>query len=113
MLGSALFDVETKKKLRVFEGPPKGEGARSVAISSNGKRVLAGCADGMLRLWDVETEKQLWQARAFLNSSPKVYAVAISPDGKYALSGGDGWLGWGAPHGPPEDNAVRLWRLPD
>ena len=61
-----------------------------------------------MRLWDVATGRQLHCFR----HREMVHSVAISPDGRYALSGGGGmvqdgkWL-------PGTDWAAHLWRLPD
>src|SRR3546814_2927751 len=50
-------------------------------------RSLTGCTDGGARLWDVKTGALLHHWK---NDGP-VVTVAISPDGRYALTGsGDG-----------------------
>ncbi len=62
----------------------------SVAFSPDGKYALSGSLDKTLKLWDVNTGKEI---RTFQGHSDIVFSVAFSPDGKYALSGsGDGTL---------------------
>lgn len=53
-------------------------------ISLDGKYALSGSLDQTLRLWDLSTGKEM---RSFLCQEP-VYEVCISPDNRYALSGG-------------------------
>jgi WD40 repeat protein len=65
--------------------------------------------DGAVRLWDVETGRQL---HCFRGHREIAYSVAISPDGRYALSGGGGEYRdrrWGQ----GTDWALRLWQLPE
>jgi WD40 repeat protein len=110
-----------------------------VALSPDGKQALSGGLDKTLRLWDVETGKEL---RQFEGHSGNVHGVAFSPDGRFALSGDDhnvrlwevatgkelhrfdglqGWVysvvfssdGRYALSASPGDRTVRLWRLPD
>jgi WD40 repeat protein len=92
------------KEVRNFKYP---EGKRSidpgleerlmycVKFLPDGKRVAAGCADGTVRLWDIETGKetilsdpsittQRWTARAHEDA---VKTIVISPDGKRLVSG--------------------------
>jgi uncharacterized protein (TIGR03067 family) len=97
-----LWDVETGKVVRAFGG-----GAMCVAFSPDGRRVLSGGTDKVLRLWDVATGKELHHFAGHLDA---IWSVAFSPDGSYALSGGGGQLRddqWRV----GSDWAVRLWRL--
>lgn len=56
-------------------------------------RLLSGGSDGTIRLWDVArgVEVQVWTKH-----SGEVYALAVTPDGRYALSGA-------------ADETVRVW----
>jgi WD40 repeat protein len=64
-------------------------------FSPDGKRVLHGSLDGVVRLWDRKFGRLIHSIEPRGGS---VYGVAISPDGHHALSGG-------------EDRIVRLWNL--
>jgi WD40 repeat protein len=67
----------------------------SVCFSPNGRSALSGSADGTVRLWDVETGRELRR----LNAGPGyVNGVAYSPDGRRALAGST-------------SGAVSLWEL--
>ena len=70
---------------------------QGVAITRDGHYALSTSADRTVRLWNVQTGKEL---HCFTGHTAEVIGVAISPDGKFGLSGS-----W--------DNTVRLWRLPD
>ena len=76
--------------------PESGAAVRGVAFSPDGSRALSGGADGLVRLWDVSTGKQL---QVFKGHTKAVNAVAYSPEGRRFLSGGD-------------DRTIRLWALP-
>ena len=92
-------------EVRQFVG--HDEGVQCLAISKDGKKLLSGCggasvvngkprkvADLSIRLWDVETGKQLLKMEG--HTTP-VDSVAFAPDGNTAVSGGyDG---------------IRLWDL--
>jgi WD40 repeat protein len=62
----------------------------SIALSSDGTRVLTGSNDGSIRLWDLASGKMI---RAMKGHRGQAWAVALSPDGELALGGGqDGGL---------------------
>src|SRR5581483_8379988 len=57
---------------------------KALAFSADGKRALSGGADFSVRLWDLETGKEI---KRFDGHEADVTSVAFSPDGKFALSG--------------------------
>jgi WD40 repeat protein len=70
----------------------------AVAFTPDGRVLSAGgTEDGTLRIWDA-TSGQLLQA--FDGPRYGLLGLAVSPDGRYALTGA-------------KDGVVRLWRLPD
>ena len=81
------------------EGRFGGRGAalRAVAVSPDGRRVLTGGRDHNVRLWDLESKKEL---ACFTGHTGEVQGVAFSPDGRRAASGS-------------ADYTVRVWRLPN
>jgi WD40 repeat protein len=94
-----LWDVEAGKQVRCFGSGKFDSLTRNVGFFPDGKRALS--ADGKaLHLWDVATGQEVpsavqgWGAHRDL-----VVAVVLSPDGRYALSGG-------------LDQRLILWRLP-
>jgi WD40 repeat protein len=71
---------------------------KAVAVSPNGRFALSGSGyqapgDYTMRLWDVETGRQV---HVFAGHTGSVMSVAFSPDGRQALSGGT-------------DHNMRLW----
>jgi hypothetical protein len=78
------------RRLRGHEG-----GVLSVAITTDARRLLSGGADGSVRLWDVEAEKELCCLRGHAGSVETVLFLGHS---RFALSAG-------------EDRTVRLWDL--
>jgi WD40 repeat protein len=63
--------------LQTLEGHSKG--VRSVAFSPDGKQVVSGSYDCMLRLWDTATGAAL---QTLEGRSDSVSSVAFSPNGK-------------------------------
>jgi WD40 repeat protein len=71
-----------------------GDGIWSVALSTDGKRLVCGCQDGLVRVWNVQTRAKELEVKA----QGPVYSVTFSPDGRFALFGG-------------AEKLVRLWDL--
>lgn len=88
-----LWDLSTAECLWNSEGHTYGH-VHSVALDRNGQRALWG--EGTTpRLWDVATGECL---RAFRGHTREVNCVALSADGRHAVSGAD-------------DHTLRLWEL--
>jgi hypothetical protein len=81
---------ELVAEVRKFEGQGPIYG---VAVSADGRKVVGGGHEGVVRLWDGLAGKELKQ---FAGHNGVVWAVAITPDGRRVLSGGF-------------DRTVRLW----
>jgi uncharacterized protein (TIGR03067 family) len=98
-LGVRLWDVATGTLVRKFLTPDSPRGmAYPVAFLPDGRRFLTtdGTDGTALALWDADTGKGL---HGFQGHTDIVTAVAVTPDGAYAVSGS-------------LDRTVRLWRLP-
>jgi RNA polymerase sigma factor (sigma-70 family) len=122
--GMRLWEVETGKELRRFGFPlvdlkPGLEQGRfgfplvdlkpgqeqqfgghtrqvyRVVISADGHRALSGSQDRTVRLWDVDTGKELG---CFSQHGDEILSVALSPDGQRAVS-------------TSADNTMRLWEV--
>jgi serine/threonine protein kinase len=83
--GKSIWYFLQRRELRAF---PSLHGAvHSVAVGNEGKCLLAGCADGSVQLWDMEQTKPV--AVSFVGHEGPVTRVAVSADGKWAVSVSD------------------------
>jgi WD40 repeat protein len=67
----------------------------SVSFSPDGKTLASGSDDKTIKLWNVETGKQI---RSLKGLESAVYSVSFSPDGKTLASGS-------------ADNTIKLWNV--
>jgi serine/threonine protein kinase/WD40 repeat protein len=88
-----FWDAHTGKELKKLTHP---DWVISAAVSADGRRVFTSCKDQTLRLWDVDSGQVLVQFRV---DGWEPTCVDITPDGRWALSGG-------------RKGVARLWRLP-
>ena len=70
-------------------------GINSVVFSPDGRYVLSGSYDEIVKLWEVSSGRLL---RSFVGHTDRVLSVAFSADGRYVLSGSD-------------DKTVKLWEV--
>ena len=81
-----VWDQATGQRRKTLPGI-KGK-VFSVAVGKDGKRIAAGCSQGLVLVWDVESGRSVWT-----NTEPGLDAmsVAFSPDGQ-SLAVGYGFL---------------------
>ncbi|HEY7331196.1 MAG TPA: sigma-70 family RNA polymerase sigma factor [Gemmataceae bacterium] len=107
MGGCSLFDLETGRPVRRFQVDRTQ--VQRVALSSDGKQLLTGDFDGVVRLWDFRRGDLV---RELGRHDGLALSVAFSRDGRLAASGGGGqWLGDDRPFVAGSDHAIRLWDL--
>ena len=88
-----IFDLESGQELRTLQIglQDRGDAVTVLTLTPDGRRALCVSYNGMLRLWDLETNQELCALKDF-------GAVAVTADGRRAFSGGD-------------DRTLRLWDL--
>src|SRR5207247_862132 len=103
MTGVRALDPDSAKtggigKRGAFRGigmfPGETEGIASVAFSPDGKLVLAGCMDNVLRVFELSTGKE----RRLEGHTQQLHGAVFTPDGRRILSGS-------------YDQTVRLWEV--
>jgi WD40 repeat protein len=83
----------TEEHVESFEQQGQSGNVNKIAFSPDGKYLASAGDDGMVRLWDVATRKQV---RALSGHTRRVVGVAFSPDGQRLASSG-------------LDMTVRIW----
>jgi WD40 repeat protein len=65
------WSISEAKPARDFKIP----GAGALRVSGDGKKLAAGCADGSVRVWDLEAGKQLIELRGGVRSNDQMAAL--------------------------------------
>jgi len=76
-----LYSVKAGEVIHSFANPTPLGGA---VFSPDGRRIFSGSEEGVVKLWDVVTGKEL---QTFRGHHIAVVAVAFSPDGKTVVTG--------------------------
>lgn len=66
---------------------------KTIAFSQDGKKLVGGCFDGSIRLWDIDTGKELYKIKGHQS---QVNSLIFSSTEKYLISGGF-------------DGEIKLW----
>ena len=104
-----LWDIENWSIQQTFI-PKKRGWSRDAEFIPHSDRLVAAHEDGTLRIWKRLAGEEICRAYAFRTKAP-AFALAVSPDGKYLLSAGDGDV---SNFFTRTDSAkMRLWRLPE
>ncbi len=83
-----VWDAATGKEIRLLRGHE--DQVQDARFSPDGKTIASGARDGTARTWDVETGKQI--AVHQQQGGSYIDAVSFSPDGKWVMSAGNGWV---------------------
>ena len=76
-----LWDFRRRAEVAVLSHPASG--CPVIAVTPDGSRILAGCSDATLRVWDAGRRQLLLTIRL----SGTVRALAVSPDGSRIAAG--------------------------
>ena len=93
-----LFDVAEGGRLGVQEGLRSLGPVKTCQFSPDGSKLLAGGQSGQVLIWDVTKEGLLKPAGQFVGHSKELNSLAISPDSRFAVSGG-------------RDGTLRYWQI--
>ncbi len=85
-----IYETATGNKTALLEGHT--EAVRGTAFTPDGRRIIS-IGDTTLRVWDVETGKAIEQ----VETAGKPFQFAVSPDGRYVVTG---------------PGQLQLWQLP-
>jgi WD40 repeat protein len=87
-----VYDIATRQEIKVLEG---NQGAVHGLAFVGPDRLISGCVDHSVRLWDFRAGRQI---AAGLHDGP-VWALVVTTDGSAAFTGSS-------------DQTVRQWGLP-
>ena len=78
-----VCDVSSRTRLHNF--PLRGEYAKSLAFSGDGQKLMAGCASGVVKVWDFGGQAKDVTLRGH---NKEVYGLAVLPDGQTLIAVG-------------------------
>jgi mono/diheme cytochrome c family protein len=93
-----LFDAKEGAKLGVVDNLRDLQQVKPCLFSPDGSKLLASGRSGQVVIWDVSKEGLLKPSGQFVGHSKELNCLAISGDGRFAVSGG-------------RDNVLRYWQI--
>jgi WD40 repeat protein len=91
-----LVEVATKKIVHDITLPTKSEQGVPILFTPDGKTLISGHSDGMVRFWNVKSGTKVREFRAY---SQIIITLALSPDGRTLATASNS----------NAENGVRLW----
>ncbi len=92
-----IYNLKTGQRVALATN---GNPFLSAVFSPDGKTLAFGTADGVVKIWNTENWSERFSFHAHTNF---VFALAISPDGRFLLTGS------GNPLNPSLQGEVKLW----
>ena len=93
-----LFDVANNDRLADLDKLKMLMSVTSCLFTPDGAQLLAGGSTGHIQIYEVSKEGQLKESAQFVGHSKEVSCMAVSGDGKLAVSGG-------------KDKTLRFWEV--
>ncbi|MFO0940354.1 MAG: SHD1 domain-containing protein [Pirellulales bacterium] len=83
----AVYDLNEGSRLNITDRLEDLGPVDVIAISRDGKRVIAGGSKGLVKSWRLSPEGALDEGVTFAGHSAAITSLAISADGRFAMSG--------------------------
>ena len=87
-----VWDMKTGTILKTITGH---KSVNAVVITSDGKQIVSGSTDSTIKIWDIETGKNI---NTLIGHHSSIRAIAITPDGKNIVSAS-------------QDTTLKVWDL--
>lgn len=103
-----LWDIQNPKQIKVIDTLPFEEKQKirswacAVAISTDGKSIAAGYANGSVNVWNLQTKKL---EKTLESSILRMESLKFSPNNGYLYAIGNEWINYGA-------KSYVMWELP-
>jgi hypothetical protein len=93
-----MFDLENKSQASSLEKLELLQSIKRCSFSANGSRLVAAGSSGQITIYSVSDAGMLKETGQFAGHSEEVTCLALSQDGKFAISGG-------------QDKKARYWEV--
>ncbi len=94
----AVFDLNEGSRLNITDRLDELGTVETIAISRDGKRVVAGGFKGLVKTWQLSPEGALDEGVTFAGHSAGISSLVLTPDGRFAISGS-------------KDKTAKYWQI--